>query len=187
MGPIIIAAALLGGFWILSIPLVIWYVFPALDAVLGKEQTNPAPSEKDMRLQWHRLNLILWPILQFLILFGLIAFNKALDPNGWETSGLFFSLGVMTGTIGINYAHELMHQPRRSDRWLADILVAMVLYSHFRSEHLLVHHRYVGTPRDAVTARYNENVHRFFIRVLKASYLSAFRAEAQRLTRQGLA
>ena len=105
MGPIIIAAALLGGFWILSIPLVIWYVFPALDAVLGKEQTNPASSEKDMRLQWHRLNLILWPILQFLILFGLIAFNKALDLNGWEISGLFFSLGVMTGTIGINYAH----------------------------------------------------------------------------------
>ena len=32
-----------------------------------------------------------------------------------------------------------------------------------------------------------KNVHRFFIRVLKASYLSAFRAEAQRLTRQGLA
>ena len=46
MGPIIIAAALLGGFWVLSIPFVIWYVFPTLDAVLGKEQTNPAPSEK---------------------------------------------------------------------------------------------------------------------------------------------
>jgi len=187
MGPIIIAAALLGGFWVLSIPFVIWYVFPTLDAVLGKEQTNPAPSEKSVQLKWHRLNLLLWPILQFFILFGLIAFHKGLDLNGWELIGLFFSLGVMTGTIGINYAHELMHQPRRGDRWLADILMAMVLYSHFRSEHLLVHHRYVGTPRDAVTARYNENVHRFFIRVLKASYLSAFRAEAQRLTRQGLA
>ena len=55
MGPIIIAAALLGGFWVLSIPFVIWYVFPTLDAVLGKEQTNPAPSEKDLQLKWHRL------------------------------------------------------------------------------------------------------------------------------------
>jgi len=63
MGPIIIAAALLGGFWVLSIPFVIWYVFPTLDAVLGKEQTNPAPSEKDLQLKWHRLNLLLWPIL----------------------------------------------------------------------------------------------------------------------------
>ncbi len=78
-----------------------------------------------------------------------------------------------------------MHQLRRSDRWFADILMAMVLYPHFRSEHLLVHHRYVGTPRDAVTGRYNENVHRFFIRVSKTSYRSPFRAEAQRLTRQG--
>ena len=146
MGPIIIAAALLGGFWVLSIPFVIWYVFTTLDAVLGKEQTNPAPSEKGVQLKWHRLNLLLWPILQFFILFGLIAFHKGLDLNGWELTGLFFSLGVMTGTIGINYAHELMHQPRRGDRWLADILIAMALYSHFRSEHLLVHHRYVGTP-----------------------------------------
>ena len=67
----------------------------------------------------------------------------------------------MTGTIGINYAHELMHRLHRSYRWLADILMAMVLYSHFCGEHLLVHYRYVGTPRNAVTARYNENVHRF--------------------------
>ena len=145
MGPIIIAAVLLGGFWILSIPFIIWYFCPTLDAVLGEEQTNPARSEKDLRLQWHRLNLILRPILRLLILFGLIAFNKASELNGWEISG-FFYLGVMTGTIGINYAHELMHQLHRSDRWLADILMAMVLYPHFRSEHLLVHHRYVGTP-----------------------------------------
>ena len=82
MGPIIIAAALLGGFWVLSIPFVIWYIFPALDAVLGKEQTNPAPSKKGVQLKWHRLNLLLWPILQFFILFGLIAFHKGLDLNG---------------------------------------------------------------------------------------------------------
>ena len=59
MGPIIIAAAL-----------------------LGKEQTNPAPSKKGVQLKWHRLNLLLWPILQFFILFGLIAFHKGLDLNG---------------------------------------------------------------------------------------------------------
>ena len=45
MGPIIIAAALLGGFWVLSIPFVIWYVFPTLDAVLGKEQTPHHPKK----------------------------------------------------------------------------------------------------------------------------------------------
>ena len=59
-----------------------------------------------------------------------------------------------------------MHQSDRRERMLADTLLAMVLYSHFCSEHLLVHHRYVGTPRDAVTARYGEGFYRFFIRVL---------------------
>ena len=93
MGLIIITAVLLGGLWILNIPFIIWYVCPTLDAVLCEEQTNVALSEKDIRLQWHRLNLILWPILRFLILFELIAFNKAFEPNAWEISRLFFTLG----------------------------------------------------------------------------------------------
>jgi len=93
---------------------------------------------------------------------------------------------VISGTVGINYSHELMHQKNKLERSLADVLLAMVLYSHFRSEHMLVHHRYVGTPRDPVTARYNEGFHRFYPRVLKQSLVSAFRAEAAMLGRKGL-
>jgi len=63
-------------------------------------------------------------------------------------------------------------------------LLASVLYSHFRSEHLLVHHTYVGTPRDAVTARYNEGFQRFFPRVLAQCWLSAWRAEKAQLARR---
>jgi len=60
-----------------------------------------------------------------------------------------------------------------------------VLYSHFRTEHLLVHHVYVGTPRDAVTAHYGEGFHRFFFRVLRQCPVSAWRAEAAMLRRRG--
>ena len=66
---------------------------------------------------------------------------------------------------------------------MADLLLAMVLYSHFRSEHLLVHHRYVGTPRDPVTARYNESFYKFFPRVLAQCFFSAIRAERAMLRR----
>ena len=45
--------------------------------------------------------------------------------------GAFYSLGVMSGTIGINYSHEMMHQKTAVERWMADVLLAMVLYSHF--------------------------------------------------------
>ena len=62
----------------------------------------------------------------------------------------------------------------------------MAHYSHFRSEHLLVHHRYVGTPRDPVTARYNEGFHRYFPRILRQQPVSAFKAEAAMLARKNL-
>jgi alkane 1-monooxygenase len=104
-----------------------------------------------------------------------------------EHFGLAASLGVVTGMIGINYSHELMHRPTRLERGLADILLAMTLYSHFKTEHLLVHHIHVTTPRDPASARYNEGFHRFFPRVLIQSFKSAWRAEAQRLEKRRLA
>jgi len=58
------------------------------------------------------------------------------------------------------------------------------LASHFRSEHLLVHHRYVATPKDPVTARFNEHFWRFFPRVLRECYASAFHAEKAMLARK---
>ena len=33
-----------------------------------------------------------------------------------ERIGLFFGVGVITGTIGINYSHELMHQKNQLER-----------------------------------------------------------------------
>jgi alkane 1-monooxygenase len=79
-----------------------------------------------------------------------------------------------------------MHQKPKIERLMGDVLMCIVLYGHFRTEHLLVHHRYVGTSRDAVTARYNENFYRFFLRVLPGSLFSAFQAERDKLARAGL-
>jgi alkane 1-monooxygenase len=104
----------------------------------------------------------------------------------WEKVALVFGLGVVNGAVGIAYAHELPHQRDRGERLLADLLLACVLYSHFRSEHLRVHHLHVGTPRDPVSACYNEGFRRFFWRVLVTSPPSAWRAERALLARRGL-
>lgn len=104
----------------------------------------------------------------------------------WEKLVLFYSIGLTSGAIGIVYAHELMHQKSSLERWLADLLLATVLYSHFRSEHMRVHHLWVGTPRDAVTARYNEGFWRYYLRIWRDCPASAWRAEAALLARKGL-
>jgi len=185
--PIIWLGAIVGGWTVLLPPLITWYLFSAIDAATGLNLENADPDTPAEDLFWYRMLTTAWVPLQFVTLFGLIFYVTHSDHLSLlERIVLFFGMGVVTGTVGINYSHELMHQKDRFERALGDLLLAMVLYSHFRSEHLLVHHSYVGTPRDAVTARYNEGFHRFYPRVLRQVWLSAFHAEKLKLARKDL-
>lgn len=185
--PLIWYSALQGGWAVLLAPVATWYLFSALDGFVGLnlENADLAASEDDLNL--YKMLTWVWVPVQFVTVFALIWYaTRAPHLSGIELFGLFFGVGVITGTIGINYSHELMHQKPRFERALSEVLLAMVLYSHFRSEHLLVHHRYVGTPRDPVTARYNESFYRFYPRVLLQSLTSSFRAEQAMLARKDL-
>ena len=185
--PLAAIGALWGGWSVALLPLYSWGMFSLLDALLGPNHDNADPSTPDQDLFWYRLITLLWFPLQAITLFTLIWYVPQADHLGTaEKLGLFFGVGVISGTIGINYSHELMHQKAAAERWLGDLLLACVLYSHFRSEHLRVHHQYVATPRDPVTARYNEGFHRFLPRVLWQCPQSAFRAEAAMLARKSL-
>lgn len=185
--PLVWFGAIMGGWWVVITPLVTWYLFSAIDLLVGLNTEDADLDTSDDQLFWYKLLTQIWVPLQFLTIMGLVAYVARTDHLGrWEVFGVMFGTGVMSGTVGIVYAHELMHQRNRFERWLGDILMAMVLYSHFRSEHLLVHHRYVGTPRDPVTARYNEGFHRFYPRVLRQSLHSSFKAERDLLARMNL-
>lgn len=185
--PLVPFAISLGGWWLLMIPVYAWGLYSLLDLVFGLELKNKDPDTPDDLLFWYRLVTLIWAPIQFLLIFGVIwVAVRVVGFSWWENLFLMFGVGVATGAVGINYAHELMHQKNKYERWSGDLLLAMVLYSHFRSEHLLVHHLYVATPRDPVTARYNEGFHRFFPRVLVQCFWSAFRAEKAMLARRDL-
>jgi alkane 1-monooxygenase len=185
--PLALVAMLNGGWTIALIPIATWFLFTILDALTGHNTANPDPQTPDSLLAAYRLVTLIWPPVQFALLaFMLWYVPRAAHLDTGERIALFFGMGVLSGTIGINYAHELMHQRSRLERWLADLLLASVLYSHFRSEHLRVHHIHVGTPKDPVTARYNEGFHRFFPRVLRQCPRSAWKAEAAMLARKDL-
>ncbi len=185
--PLAFWGALQGGWAVVLLPLYSWGMFSLLDALIGLNAENPDPETPEAGLFWYRLITLIWFPLQACTVFGLVWYVPQADHLGLtEKLVLFFGLGVVSGTIGINYSHELMHQKSAFERWLADLLLSTVLYSHFRSEHLRVHHLHVGTPRDPVTAHYNEGFHRFFPRVLWQCPQSAFAAEAAMLARKGL-
>ena len=185
--PLAWIGAVFGGWTVVLMPIATWYLFSAIDALAGTYEEVADLETSEDELFWYRLITFIWAPLQFITLFGVLWYVTATGHLGTiEKIALFFSIGVMSGTIGITYAHELAHQKPKFERWLGDILLAMSLYSHFRSEHLLVHHRYVGTPKDPVTARYNEGFHRYFPRVLLQQPVSAFKAEAAMLARKNL-
>lgn len=185
--PLAWIGAAAGGWSLVLLPVSTWYLFALADSVAGLNPENADPDTDDGDLYWYRFVTIVWAPLQFATIFGLIWYVTRADHlSTFEAIALFFGVGVLSGTIGINYSHELMHQKNKLERNLGDLLLAMVLYSHFRSEHLLVHHRYVGTPRDPVTARYNEGFHRFYPRVLVQCLRSAFLAEKAMLARKDL-
>ncbi len=185
--PVVVGGMTLGGWWTLLPPLAAWGSFSLLDALLGQTEDNAETGMPDGALVWYRLVTLVWAPLQFAVLFGAIVYVPTAAHLGTaEKLAVFFGIGILSGTIGINYSHELMHQKSKAERWLGDTLLAMVLYSHFRSEHLRVHHLWVATPADPVTARYNEGFHRFFPRVLVQCRRSAWAAETALLARKGL-
>lgn len=184
--PLAAMAITRGGWWIALIPLWGWVAMPVFDLILGRDLRNPDPDTPDTRLFWFRLLTWIWfPIEAALVFGGIWYLTQVATFPTWEKFLVMFGIGVTTGTVGIVYAHELFHKASRLERWLGDLLLAMVLYSHFRTEHLLVHHPWVGTPRDTVTARYNEGFLRFFPRVLWQGPGSAWRAERAMLARAG--
>ena len=185
--PFLGLSAAWGGWWLVMVPVVGWGLYSVLDAFTGIYEENADPTTPDDQLFWYRLITVIWFPIQFVAIFASLWW--ATGPSGFSTIeqvGLMMGVGVITGTVGINYSHELVHQKNRTERLLGDLLLASVLNSHFRSEHILVHHRYVGTPRDPVTARYNEGFYHYVVRVLVTTPVSAFKAERAMLARKGL-
>lgn len=185
--PLLLAgAAWLGGWWLLLVPAVVWGGSSLLDLLLPVSTGNPDLRQRSSNYAWHVRLVQLWAPIQVFLIFG--AIHAAALPGQFTTGeavGLMLGVGVGTGTFGVVYAHELMHRQDRRSRWLAELILITVCYGHFMTEHLRVHHRYVGTPRDAATSRYQESLYHFLARVLPDSFVSAWKVEASRLTRRG--
>lgn len=184
--PVVLAAAALGGWALLLVPLATWGIYGLLDLLLGHDTANPDPETPAAQLVWHRRLTLIWFPVQAGLIFGVMAWAvRAGHLSPAEQIGLFAGIGVLSGTIGITYAHELVHRAARLDRWMGDLLLATVLYSHFRTEHLLVHHVHVATPRDPATARLGQGFYRFLARTMWGSLTSALAVEAARQRRRG--
>lgn len=95
------------------------------------------------------------------------------------------STGASSGTLAIVVAHELIHRKNQIWNFMGRLLLFTVFNPYFFIHHLKIHHKYVGTDRDPVTARYGENYYRFFIRSIIGQIKQSFNLEKSRCEKEG--
>ncbi|MEZ4237887.1 MAG: alkane 1-monooxygenase [Myxococcota bacterium] len=168
-----------GGWSPLSVPAFVFVAIPLLDQVIGADTSEPAG-----RTWVHDAVVRLWAPLQLVV----VAAALATVPHrpAWESVLLLAGVGVMTGAGGITIAHELVHRTTRGDRALAEILMTTVSYPWWLVEHVLGHHRWVGTPRDPATARLGESVYAFLPRSIFGGLASFWSLERAYAARRGI-
>ena len=99
--PLAVIAAGLGGWWVLLLPGFAWGLYSLIDALAGLNQDNADPDTPEAELFWYRAITMIWFPLQMALVYGMIWYvTRATHLGGWETFGLFFGVGVVSGTIG---------------------------------------------------------------------------------------
>ena len=163
--------------WIVT--LIFWVSIALLDAFLPGGKSSPAALKSDANLSFFSWILRVYVLLQ-LVLLGIGAYVVA--QADWPTAlGVAFSVGYVTGSLGITFAHELGHSKSKIDRFCGWVLMTTVCYGHFMVEHYRGHHPRAATFEDAASARYGETLYRFLPRTLWGSFISGWRLEAARI------
>ena len=126
------------------------------------------------------------PIHLFFVYWYITDAHSSINHSYLELFGKAFAMGIMCGTYGINVAHELGHRPNWLDQFLAKTLLLTSFYMQFFIEHNRGHHKYVGTPEDPSSGRYNEPIYSFWFRSMFFVWISAWNLEFERLKRLNL-
>lgn len=172
------------GSWLwLYAPLAVLYgVIPAMDALLGEDNSNP-PNEametlaKDTYYRW----VLIAAVPVFLLAWGFMAWSFAEQAVLWqEQLGVILGMGLLCG-LAINVAHEMGHQTDATERFLARLTLAPGAYGHFFVEHNRGHHVRVATPEDPASSRFNESFWAFLPRCVVGSVKSAWALEQKRM------
>lgn len=163
----------------ITVPIVDYWV---------RDSSNPNDSEEKQLLHSTYFDAITFIYVPVQILFLCTALYLIHHTQlSWiEWIGFALSIGLLTGGLGINIAHEFMHKNTPTKQLASKILLSMVCYGHFMIEHVRGHHLRVATPDDPASARLGESVYQFLPRTILGSFKSAVSIEKHRLKQKKL-
>ena len=162
---------------------VLWWLMPlalsvAADLASPPERRQPAPGLPGWPFDSVLYALAALQLANVVLAARLIGITGFFD---WHTLVAVALVGTNSGYSGIVVAHELIHRREAHLRAIGRVLMGLVLYEHFATEHVRGHHVRVGTHEDPATARFGESYGAFFRRTVSGQLRSAWRLEAKRL------
>ena len=184
--PLIFAAAIYGGWWLL-LPFVFFGIVGPLDLAFGNETRNmdPKTTSKE-RLIWYSIPVwswaLLWPVTFVFTLWQIFMGGHLV---WWESALLAFILAVEGQAIFI-VGHELIHRRAPWERYIGEFLLASGSYPHYATEHFYIHHAYAGTPMDVGSAPKGLTFWRYFPRELVNNLRHSWILVRKRLARRKL-
>ena len=171
----ILRAPALAALWTLAL----WLAIALGDAWAPGGNRSPGPVVSAASSGYFSWLLRGYVLLQLALI--AVGAQAALQADWPTLLGIAFSVGFITGSQGITFAHELGHSKSKLDRLCAWVLMSSVGYGHFMVEHYRGHHPRAATFEDPASARRGESLYRFLPRTLWGSLASGWRLEAQRL------
>lgn len=90
------------------------------------------------------------------------------------------STGTSSGTLAIVIAHELIHRKHKVWNFAGRFLLFTAFNPYFYIHHLRIHHKYVGTNQDPVSANFGETYYHFVFRSIGGQFKQSMQMEKQR-------
>ncbi|MGQ3889136.1 alkane 1-monooxygenase [Legionella sp. CNM-1927-20] len=174
----------LGGLYNFLPTFILFIIVPLID-YLVQDYSNPDDKQEQLlkKERYFKAITLIYVPVQIIFLSAAIYIVSSNTLLWYEWLGFCLSIGALTGGVGINLAHELVHKNNPIEQFAGKILLTMVFYGHFMIEHVRGHHIWVCTPHDAVTAKLGESFYQFLPRAVVDSFLSALKIEKKRLAR----
>ncbi|MDA0196319.1 MAG: alkane 1-monooxygenase [Bacteroidetes bacterium] len=183
----VLQAVLFDGIFTWMSMIYLLLLLPIIEILFGQNKSNLDENkiERVSHERWYDFLLFIMVPIQYGLLFYFLYHISFHEMTTFEYIGNITSMGVLSGTIGINVAHELGHRSTALEKFLSKALLLTSGYLHFFIEHNRGHHKKVSTREDPASARYGETLYFFWMRSIVTSYISAWRIENERLRKIG--
>jgi len=172
----------LSGSWFSLTNFVFTFVILALLELVLPEDKNNEEGRDDFLPD---LLMLIVVITQFVAIGSLIYAVSTEILTGFWIVAAALSTGVASGSLGIVIAHELIHKKSPFWNFLGRLLLFTVFNPYFYIHHLRIHHKWVGTGNDPVSALRGESFYAFFLRTTKGQLSQSINLEKERLLKLG--